>query len=173
MFINHTSNWRKSCIFIDCFRNIFSLYFSKAFSKKNYYFFINFVCFYIFILLENPKLKSRVIDYTFFQLGITKNLDSNKNNFKIDLKKFIDSPYGAHWETAFKIWQDNKFIGVGVKQFRVKCSDNKYKQIKSKLRSVRCATHPHNTYMEILSETGLIGLCLFILIIFFLIKKLT
>ena len=49
-----------------------------------------------------------------FQLGITKNLDSNKNNLQIDLKKFVDSPYGAHWETAFKIWQDNKFIGVGV-----------------------------------------------------------
>ena len=124
-----------------------------------------------FILLENPKLKSRVIDYTFFQLGITKDLDNNKNNFKFDFKKFIDSPYGAHWETAFKIWQDNKLIGVGVKQFRIKCSDDKYKQIKSKLRSVRCATHPHNTYFEILSETGLIGLMLFILSILFLIKK--
>ena len=143
----------------------------KHFRKKIIISLLILFVFTFFILLENPKLKSRVIDYTFFQLGITKNLDSNKNNFKIDLKKFIDSPYGAHWETAFKIWQDNKFIGVGVKQFRVKCSDNKYKQIKSKLRSVRCATHPHNTYMEILSETGLIGLSLFTLIIFFLIKK--
>ena len=29
----------------------------------------------------------------------------------------------------------------------------------------------HNTYMEILSETGLIGVLLFMLLIFFLIKK--
>ena len=123
------------------------------------------------LLLENPKLKSRVVDHTLFQLGISNNFDDNSKMFKVDLKKFIDSPYGAHWETAFKIWQDNKLLGVGVKQFRVKCSDSKYKEIKSKLRSVRCATHPHNTYMEILSETGLIGIILFLLTFFFLIKK--
>jgi O-antigen ligase len=112
------------------------------------------------ILLNNSNLKNRVIDYTYFQLGL-----DEKNS------SFIDSPYGAHYETALKIWNNNKLIGIGVKQFRVHCAYEEYNDIKSKLRSVRCATHPHNTYLEILSETGLIGMGFFLLLFFFLIKK--
>ena len=55
---------------------------------------------------------------------------------------------------------DNKTLGVGVKNFRKFCGIEKYKSKRS------CSTHPHNTYIQILAETGIIGF-LFIVFIFF------
>ena len=46
---------------------------------------------------------------------------------------------------------DNKILGVGVKNFRNFCNVEKYKVDRS------CTTHPHNTYIQILAETGIIG----------------
>tara|TARA_Y200000002_G_scaffold214348_1_gene176914 strand:- start:8866 stop:9279 length:414 start_codon:yes stop_codon:yes gene_type:complete len=48
---------------------------------------------------------------------------------------------------------DNKITGVGVKNFRHECNDPKY-FVNGK---TACSTHPHNTYIQILSETGIIG----------------
>ena len=80
----------------------------------------------------------------------------------MEKNSFIDSPYGAHYETAYNIFRDNLIFGAGYKQFRKECLDQRYFDIaKSKLRNVRCSTHPHNTYLEILSETGIIGLIIF------------
>ena len=127
----------------------------------------------ILVLLSNSSLKSRVVDHTLFQIGISNKWGDNSYMKSLGIvdAKFIDSPYGALWETGFRIWNDNKFFGVGVKQFRVKCAQKKYDNNKSILKSIRCATHPHNTYMEVLSETGSIGFLLFALLIILLFKK--
>ena len=55
---------------------------------------------------------------------------------------------------------DNKLLGVGIKNFRNYCSNEKY--IESQYS---CSTHPHNTYMQILAETGIIGF-IFLLTVF-------
>ena len=44
---------------------------------------------------------------------------------------------------------DKPLIGHGIKSFRKYCSDAKFQ---ANVES--CATHPHNIYLEILSETG-------------------
>jgi O-antigen ligase len=56
--------------------------------------------------------------------------------------------------SGIKTWSKNKFIGGGVKTFRFNCP-----QVYS-----NCNTHPHNYYLEILSDIGLVGL----LMIFYL-----
>ena len=110
-----------------------------------------------------------------YQFGLSLEKKNSKFNYKEIFKKtgrtFIDSHYGAHWETAYEIWKRNKLIGIGLKQFRYECSDEIYNDNSSKLKVIRCATHPHNTYFEILSEIGLIGLILFLLLFYALIKK--
>ena len=60
--------------------------------------------------------------------------------------------------TAIDTWLDSPLLGSGIKSFRIKCKD------KLKLPNRVCESHPHNYYLEILTETGLIGFFLTITI---------
>lgn len=135
-------------------------------------------------IYNNPILKKRMILDTLFQVGIfvkkdnkivPKDFDENISIYKrvlsVTESKFIDSHYGSHWETAYRIWKSNKFIGIGLKQFRYECSNKEYDDIMSFLKTIRCATHPHNTYFEILSEIGLIGFIVFLFLVLALFRK--
>ena len=82
---------------------------------------------------------------------------------------FFDSQYGAHYLTAFNIFLDNIYFGTGLKTFRVLCED--YDDINSLSVSSRCSTHPHNTHLEILSEFGIIGYAIFLILIFLVLKE--
>ena len=86
-------------------------------------------------------------------------------SFKKDVINFEDSIWSHHFYAAKKSWEENKIFGNGVRSFRIEC--NKFKDIKINA----CASHPHNIYLELLSETGLIGFVLFILLIINLIYK--
>ena len=54
---------------------------------------------------------------------------------------------------------DRPIIGHGPKMFRIKCSDPKYAEVvgTSERGISSCMTHPHNFYIQLLAETGLIG----------------
>ena len=67
-----------------------------------------------------------------------------------------------HYLSAYKMFLDNKLIGVGIKNFRHFCGDEKYE-----VSNLSCSTHPHNTYIQVLAETIPIGLS-FLLIALFL-----
>lgn len=129
-----------------------------------------------FILLSNnPILKQRIVDHSLYQFGISinkENADIKSSKITKNLERsFIDSHYGAHWETAYEIWKRNKFIGIGLKQFRYECSNKIYDNNLSKLKVIRCATHPHNFYFEILSELGFFGLIIFLIVLIVLLRK--
>ena len=72
--------------------------------------------------------------------------------------------------TAIDIWTKNKIFGSGIKSFRQDC-----KKLASHKVSRLCANHPHNYYLEILVETGILGLSVVLvmglLFVFFIIKK--
>ena len=79
--------------------------------------------------------------------------------------------YDAHYTTAKNIWKDNYWFGAGVKSFSKNCSNVKYELIDHPYNKVKCTTHPHNIYFQILSEIGLVGFILFSLIIIYIIFK--
>ena len=110
----------------------------------------------IFIL---PKTQDRIITQTID--GFTSsNLENNKE------KKIYVFTKSHHemYVTGLKIFNNNKIFGVGPRQYRNICKD--YDESK-----LACHTHPHNTYIELLSEAGIFGFVLvfgtFLLIIFF------
>ena len=110
------------------------------------------------IISNNELVKNRMLNTTLQVIGLNYengNITKYKNNF-------IDSHYGAHYITAFEIFKDNIFFGSGPKTFRIVCADEKYANLKSKNIHIRCSTHPHNYYFQILSEAGIVGLVFFV-----------
>ncbi|MDC3053925.1 O-antigen ligase family protein [Candidatus Pelagibacter sp.] len=123
--------------------------------------FLIFLTLLISLFSLNKNLKNHFFDRTFEQIGITQTNKISHNNF-------LDSQWGAHFLTSIEIYKNNKFWGSGIKTFRKECANENYSTIKTAEVKSRCNTHPHNIYLEILSETGLIGFIPFICIIFYL-----
>jgi O-antigen ligase len=83
--------------------------------------------------------------------------------------KFTNNLWAKHYKAATNIWSNNKYFGSGIRSFRKECSAEKYKTSELFQETYSgCATHPHNIYLEILSENGIF--C-FIFFIFFLLSK--
>jgi len=86
-------------------------------------------------------------------------------------KYFKSSQYGAHQNTAFNIFKDYPLFGVGIKNFRFESNKEKYFNKEYEHANVRSATHPHQTHLEFLSETGLFGYCSFLFLILYTLVK--
>ena len=69
------------------------------------------------------------------------------------------SKHFYNYKMGYDIFLENKLFGVGNKKFREACLDKK-DQIDEIYFMFGCTTHPHQTYLEILSENGLIGFIL-------------
>jgi len=89
------------------------------------------------------------------------------------LKNFEYSAYGEIYNVALKMFQDNIFTGVGISNYQRSCINiKKYNDL---MINYKCASHPHNTYIQWLAEGGLITFFSFIIyltvIFYFLIKS--
>ena len=91
------------------------------------------------------------------------------NLYSIDgLKKYFKgSQYGAHQNTAYQIFKDNYFFGIGLKNFRDESKKKIYENTEYKKTNWRQATHPHQIHLELLSETGLLGYLSFLTLIIY------
>ena len=78
-------------------------------------------------------------------------------------------PYLKEFTSFYGTWLMNKYIGGGIKNFRYYCHERSNIDKDSKFI---CNMHPHNYYLEILTETGVVGFFL-ISIIFMIILYLT
>ena len=87
------------------------------------------------------------------------------SEIKISKIKFEDSMWGAHYLTALQIFKNNFYLGSGPRSFRYECSKKKYENLDINYIKKRCSTHPHNYYLEILSEIGILGFISFSLIL--------
>jgi O-antigen ligase len=136
---------------------LFAIFLLFLFLKKIRLILFSSILFFLiisgYIIYKNENFYNRHIKQNFIQLGI-------KNDYSKD--SFFDSHYGAIWQTAYYIGKDNWVFGSGVKSYRKECSNSKYDTIASKKYKIRCSTHPHNYWLEIFSETGLVGLLLYI-----------
>jgi len=124
-----------------------------------------------YISKKYPKLekgkKKKCIEKSndpYCEYFVSKYIKSKKLRSKYEM-----TPFGSgHWViylTATDVWIDNPIIGNGIKSFRIKCLT------KLHLPNRVCSTHPHNYYLELLNDTGLLGTLILICAVFYLITN--
>ena len=137
-----------------------------------------------FLILKNSKglserytfnlLPNLVVNYNSIDQKSEKNINNeskinNYNSIRYKVKIITNSHWFKHYTAGIKIFKNNILIGSGFKSFRYECKKLKVD------KDIICTTHPHNIYIELISDMGAIGLFIFlsfiIYIIFYLYKK--
>ena len=135
---------------------VFIILFSNNLSKLRLFTLLVSLILIFFISLFYPSAKERVIDATIESMFLEK-----ENKIVI-----FTEGHTEHYIAAYKIFLDNKLFGVGVKNFRKVCKDEKYYTNK-----YSCSTHPHNYYMQILSEIGMFGFLFIFIVLIYIFKE--
>lgn len=112
----------------------------KELLKINIYISILLITITASIFYFKDDITYRLINYTYSQIYDAENQKIN----------FFSNEHQKHFITAYQIFLDKPIVGHGPKMFRELCLLPKYD-------IGGCSTHPHNTYIQLLSETGIIG----------------
>ncbi|MBS56469.1 MAG: hypothetical protein CMP16_01185 [Rickettsiales bacterium] len=123
--------------------------------KKLFTYFTSFIIIIIIFINFNADIRKRMVNFSFQQLNEGGSL------------KIFSIQHQLIYETSYKIFLDNKIRGIGPKNFRVVCKNYQSKNDLDKSED-GCSTSPHNIYLQLLVETGIIGF-MFIFILFFVI----
>ncbi len=76
----------------------------------------------------------------------------------------LPKEYKAYFETALNIFYENIWFGVGTKIYRLEC--------KNYITSVDpCNTHPHNYYLQLLSELGIFAFIIITVLFLFVLSN--
>jgi O-antigen ligase len=134
----------------------------------------------IFIVFALSFNSNQTIRYKYLSLSNQVEFNKILGLFSINEKKVeiitdniikdnsnLSSDYLKIYNAAYKIFLDSPIIGSGVKSFSQKC--NKLQNNNEK--NITCSTHPHNIYMEILVNQGILGILIFITFLFVLLKN--
>tara|TARA_B100000780_G_C21083845_1_gene436564 strand:- start:87 stop:1343 length:1257 start_codon:yes stop_codon:yes gene_type:complete len=143
----------RAAFFYMNFAAVFTLLAVKDFKKLRIGILLSSLTLIFIISFTFPNTKQRVVNQTFDQMG----LFSDKENM------IFSHQHHDLYKTAINITKDNLYFGVGVKNFRNKCSLDKYK-----ISVFSCSTHPHNTYIQLLVELGLVGLIIGLTLLIFI-----
>lgn len=147
--------------------------------------FIRFSLCFIFILFYFFKnysfLKKTIVLFmfllsAFFVISKSENLNARYNdqlinqiNSKEKIINFLEkSTYFKIYRSSIEVFKNYPIFGVGNKNYR-KITCVKIKDKESPL--YQCNTHSHQIYFELLSEHGIVGSCILIFLILFLIFR--
>lgn len=101
-----------------------------------------------FLLIYN--LNSQINDTTNHYLKTSYQILTSANEIFLDANTQFTNMYLKEFNLGYLTWKENKFFGGGINSFYLNC----------KINYDICNNHPHNYYLEILSELGIIGLLL-------------
>lgn len=146
----------RAAFFLFILSSVFIIFFISSYKYQRLLVFLISLIVIILILVKDSKFSDR------FYHSIVKDMRIENNNFSkiIIFTQMHDSLY----RTGFKMFLDQPILGHGPKLFRKKCNNIKYST-----GVYPCSNHPHNFYIQLLAETGLIGFSfLFGLFIYFI-----
>lgn len=115
----------------------------KKYSKIRMVIFFGSVIFIATLGITNDELINRFFKSPIETMGINK---------ESKIKYIFTKQHDSFIRTAFNMFKDKPIFGHGPKMFRVICKDKKYAEGVNP-----CMTHPHNFYVQLLAETGIIG----------------
>lgn len=147
--------------------------------KKIIFFIFALILLFVSSIVFDKDIKQKysnfyklVFNYEENYIQSSKSSLSNDEISKLKFNKitFFNTQTGAHFLTAIEVWKKYPILGIGIKNFRYESKKEIYSKINSQQFNHRSATHPHNIYLEILSETGLVGLIL-MMYLFYLVFK--
>lgn len=152
--------------------------------ERTSFFFLNFFVIFNIILLNQDKLIRLIILFTsifllfFLILGDSRYYEryilTTLKQFSLNTENYhptyiFSVEHDSIYRTAWNMFLDKPIIGHGPKMYRIKCKEKKYAVGPS-----ACHTHPHNFYIQLLAETGLVGfiflLGIFVYLIFLILK---
>ena len=122
---------------------IFIIILIKEFQKFRLFTFIIAIICVFFISLYYTNLSNRMFLQPAKDIGLIKS--SHK-------PLFFSPAHDSLFRTAYNMFLDQPIIGHGPKMFRVLCNTEKYQE-----GMEPCQMHPHNYYVQLLAETGIIG----------------
>lgn len=147
---------------------IFVIIFSRGLVKLRLLTLLSSVLLISIISFINPVSYERVVIKTAKSImPSTYNDNDNDNENKKKIYIFTKTHHEIY-TSAYKMFLDNKILGVGIKNFRNKCSDTRYYVGGREI----CYTHPHNTYVQILTEIGIVGFVFLLTVLYYFCKYL-
>ena len=124
-------------------------------NKQNYLYFLSFLIISIFIFLTAFNTSDRIKQRALLAI----------NDFTINKNGSINSQHLGHYIIGYHIFKENVLFGTGHKTFREECKDKERLVNTTSIVNKGCATHPHNIYIELLSDSGVFGLISFLFLI--------
>jgi len=118
-----------------------------------------------FLLYKEFNFKTKILSLFFiFLIIFTLAINSYDIKHRYTTQLTQKHLYFALYRSGLEVFKKYKLFGVGNKNYRVETC-NKGEEY----RVYKCSTHPHQIYFELLSEHGLIGTIIFLLIFYKLI----
>tara|TARA_X000000950_G_scaffold289243_2_gene411198 strand:+ start:19532 stop:20803 length:1272 start_codon:yes stop_codon:yes gene_type:complete len=133
----------KTAFFFLNLSTVFIIILIKDYQKFRLATFIVAIICIICLSLNSPSHSYRMFEAPAKSMGLLK---SSKE------ATIFSKMHDSHYKTAFNMFKDKPILGHGPKMFRVKCKEKKYV-----VGMYPCSTHPHNFYVQLLAEVGILG----------------
>ena len=126
----------------------------------------------ITLIIFNQNIQKRFFHDTLNYISFSsynKYINTDKKNSNVSeaqgqKKIYIFSKlHHGHYLSAYNLFLNKPFLGNGVNTFRYECKKFNH--------DYNCSTHPHNYILQILAETGLLGLIFYLIIYFYFINN--
>ena len=141
----------------------------KKWIKVRFFTFIISLLIIFIITSQNENVKKRMVNLTINQMTNSTPVKENssiQDTFFTKYNVFSDE-HEKIYITSINIFKENVIFGVGPKLFREYCKQDKFFKIGG------CTSHSHNFYIQLLTETGVIGFLTIFSLFLYISLKLT